>query len=63
MDSCISEKAAARFLSISHRTLQVWRRENRGPAFVRLEGKRIGYVINDLKAYVAKQRQPTSDSV
>ena len=49
----ILEKEAAEQLSVSPRTLQRWRREEgRGPSFVRLSRKRVGYPQEGLKAFV-----------
>ena len=56
----ILEKDAAEQLSVSPRTLQRWRREDgRGPSFVRLSSKRIGYPQEGLKAF-AESRTFTS---
>lgn len=49
----ISEPEAARRLGISPRTLQRWREEGGGPAFVRLGLRRVGYRPADLDAWVA----------
>lgn len=45
----ISTKEAARLLGISHRTLEKWRLEQKGPAFLRL-GRLVRY---DLEAILA----------
>ena len=46
-DAYISEKEAARFLSVSPRTLQAWRHQCKGPAFTRA-GRAIRYRKCDL---------------
>jgi predicted DNA-binding transcriptional regulator AlpA len=38
-----SERDAARLLGVSERTLQRWRRDGGGPAFIRLGARRIAY--------------------
>lgn len=48
---------AARFLGLSVRTLALWRKKNRGPAFIRL-GRRgqIRYLRSDLANFLAQNR-------
>lgn len=43
----LTEKQAARLLSISFRTLQAWRRTGVGPAFIKL-GRAVRYRQQDL---------------
>jgi excisionase family DNA binding protein len=52
----LTEKQAARVLSLSHRTLQAWRRVGFGPAFVRL-GRAIRYRREDVLAWANSNRQ------
>jgi excisionase family DNA binding protein len=52
----LTEKQSARLLSISHRTLQAWRRLGSGPAFVRL-GRTIRYRREDVLAWANANRQ------
>jgi predicted DNA-binding transcriptional regulator AlpA len=47
----LNEKDAARFLSLSYRTLQSWRSEGRGPRYLRL-GRSIRYRWDDLLAWI-----------
>lgn len=49
----MDEDAAAHTLCISPRTLQRWRLEGRGPAYIKM-GKRVGYAPEDLRAFIAK---------
>jgi hypothetical protein len=51
----IDEDAAAGLLGVSPRTLQRWRQEGEGPAFVRI-GKRRMYRPGDLEAFVEAGR-------
>lgn len=56
----MTEESAADRLCLSARTLQRWRVEGRGPAFVKL-GKRVGYTEDSLRRYVeASERTSTS---
>ncbi len=48
----IPEPEAARRLGVSIRTLQRWREDGDGPAFVMLGVRRIGYRPADLDAWV-----------
>jgi predicted site-specific integrase-resolvase len=45
-------------LSVSERTLEYWRYQGRGPAFVRV-GKRVRYRLSDVEAFLAANRQTT----
>jgi hypothetical protein len=47
----LNEVYAARFLSVSERTLQAWRLQRRGPTFVRV-GRAIRYRRADLIAWI-----------
>jgi len=51
----LTEKQAARLLSISHRTLQAWRRTGLGPSFIKL-GRAVRYQQQDLVAWANKHR-------
>jgi predicted DNA-binding transcriptional regulator AlpA len=46
----LTEKQAARLLSISHRTMQAWRRSGLGPPFIKL-GRAVRYRRGDLIAW------------
>ena len=48
----IREAEAARLLGVSVSALRRWRRERRGPTFVRIE-RCIGYRICDLESFIA----------
>jgi predicted DNA-binding transcriptional regulator AlpA len=51
----LSEKDAAKVLSLSERTLQKFRFLNRGPRFRRLNGRCVRYDVDDLFAWVQAQ--------
>lgn len=51
----LTEKQAARLLSISHRTLQAWRRSGAGPCFIKL-GRAVRYKQQDLFAWANAHR-------
>jgi predicted site-specific integrase-resolvase len=58
----MTEETAADALGLSARTLQRWRVEGRGPAFVKL-GKRVGYTEASLRRYIdASERTSTSEA-
>lgn len=46
-----TEKEAADLLGIARRTLQRWRSEGDGPAYVRLGQRRIGYTDEGLQSF------------
>jgi hypothetical protein len=49
----VREREAARMLGVSTAALRRWRRERRGPAFVRLE-RCIGYRLADLAEFLTR---------
>ena len=51
----VREAVAARLLGVSVAALRRWRRERRGPPFVRLE-RCVGYRRDDLEAFIAANR-------
>lgn len=59
--SHIDETAAAEFLGVSHRTLQVWRCSGEGPRYAVIGPRTIRYTRADLRTY-AKGRMKTSTS-
>ena len=56
-DTLLTEIDAARLLKVSARTLQAWRGQGRGPAFVRA-GRAIRYTRTDLTDWVSAQTVP-----
>ena len=52
IESLLNETLAARFLGLSKRTLQKWRVEGSGPAFVRILNRAIRYRPSDLQEWV-----------
>jgi len=59
----MTEGSAADTLGLSPRTLQRWRVEGRGPAFVKL-GKKVGYTEAALRRYVeASERTSTGEPI
>lgn len=60
MDRILNERTVADILSISAKCLQAWRRQKRGPAYVRM-GRAIGYRESDIDAFQRKSRVATGD--
>ncbi len=58
LPALLTEKQAARLLSMSHRTLQAWRREGAGPAFIKL-GRSVRYGQEDILLWALANRQPS----
>ena len=52
--TCVTQKELARRWTLSHRTLERWRSEGKGPAFMRLGG-RIIYRLDDVARYEREQ--------
>jgi len=57
----MTEERAAEALGLSARTLQRWRVQGTGPAYVKL-GKRVGYTEDDLREYVGRVRRTSTTS-
>ena len=53
--------AAAAYLSLAASTLEKMRLEGHGPPFVRLGRRAIGYDVQDLDAWLDKQRSSGCD--
>jgi hypothetical protein len=51
VERVVSEKTAAEFVNLSYGQFRVLRAEGRGPTWLRLDGKRVGYRIRDLMAW------------
>ena len=52
---------AAEYLHISPATLEAWRVQNRGPAFLKVGG-RVQYLKSDLDAFLRSRRRETRTS-
>ena len=52
----LNEAEAARALGLSPRTLQRWRLEGRGPDFVLIGNKRVGYLHEDIHEWLQGRR-------
>lgn len=51
-DGLLTETEAARFLSVGASSMQRWRREERGPKYIRISARRLAYRRNDLIAWL-----------
>lgn len=52
----LREWEAARQMGISTASLRRWRREGRGPKYIRME-RCVGYLASDLEAYLKSQQK------
>lgn len=57
--SLLTPAEVAERLRVSTRTLEFWRHQGRGPAFVRL-GKRVRYRADDVEGFIDAQRSTTA---
>ena len=57
----VAEPDAAHYIGYSPAALRVWRRENRGPSFIRA-GRSIRYRVADLEAWMLAHRVETCDA-
>ena len=53
-DQLLTVKEAADFLDVHEMTLALWRKEERGPAFIRIE-RNVRYRRIDLDSYLDEQ--------
>lgn len=60
-DGCVNETQAAEFLNVSVHTLRSWRRQTRGPAFVKL-GTRVVYRRSAIDDFLELNTTFTPDS-
>lgn len=57
----LPEREAAPYLGYRPAALRVWRRENRGPAYVR-HGRSVRYLVKDLDAFLERHRVVTTEA-
>lgn len=57
----LREPAAAKTLGVSKAALRRWRREGRGPSFIRLE-RAIGYRLVDLERFLSENTVRARDN-
>lgn len=57
----LREPAAAKALGVSKAALRRWRREGRGPCFIRLQ-RAIGYRVSDLEKFLSENTVSTRGS-
>jgi len=54
----LNQVELARRWSLSHRTLERWRWEGRGPQYLKIGG-RVAYRLSDIEAYEASRQRNT----
>ena len=54
LDHFLTTKEVANYLRLQKNTLEIWRLQGRGPAFVRL-GRAIRYRLGDIEKFVERQ--------
>ena len=57
----LTTKEAAEMIRGHYRTLERWRMQGRGPAFIRV-GRRIVYATSSVRAWMASKECPTNES-
>jgi predicted DNA-binding transcriptional regulator AlpA len=63
LNNVVTERDAARYLARSRSFLRIARMRGRGPAYVRLGSRAIGYRLRDLDAFVESRVVRTADSL
>jgi hypothetical protein len=56
MNNILDTSGAAKYLKVTVKTLEKWRWEDRGPAFMRLSHKCVRYRIVDLEKWLTAVR-------
>ena len=54
----VSEKTLSKLLEISEHTLRFWRRNNKGPKYIKLEG-RVRYHRDDVNKWFESDKEET----
>ena len=57
----LSEKLLARRWGLSHRTLERWRHDDHGPAYLKIGG-RIVYAVADIEAFEVARRRAAGEA-
>jgi Helix-turn-helix domain len=57
----VDERDGANYIDFSQAALRKWRREGKGPAYVRV-GRSVRYRVDDLDAFLTAHRVETRDS-
>lgn len=60
--AALPEPDAARYVGYSPATLKLWRREGRGPSYLR-HGRSIRYLVVDLDNWITRHRVAIDDGV
>lgn len=58
----LNTRDAATYLAIPARTLEYWRREGKGPAYIQLGAHTIRYAVAELDAFMKRARVLTIDA-
>lgn len=63
MRDVMTQAQLAEYLSVSRSTIALWRNKGKGPKFVRLGGRTIRYLIDDVREYLASNaRHPRKEN-
>ena len=55
-ESLLTTEEAGKVLGMSEQTMRIWRIENRGPSFVKIN-RSIRYLREDLEAFISSNRK------
>ena len=61
MHDLLTQKRLSELIDVSERTLERWRVEGAGPAFVKA-GRRVLYQSSDIEAWLAESRRHSTSS-
>lgn len=58
----LKEVEVAEWLNVSHRTLQGWRLQGKGPAFEKF-GRSVRYAVTTIEAWVAERERSSTSAI
>jgi len=63
LNKVLDTKQAAAFLGLTRRCLDIWRKEGRGPVFVKIGARIVRYRLGDLEKFLDENtKQPVAAS-
>lgn len=52
----LSPEVTSKIIGLDRRTLDNWRSAGKGPAYVKLSSRKIGYLASDIMAFIQEKR-------
>ena len=58
----LTTEQAAQRLGVTKQTLEQWRMNKKGPDYIQIGGKKVGYLVEDLIKYLENRRIKLDDT-